>query len=120
MYYACLFFVVLVFSLWYSKVSYNRRRELTFPRSLVMVSQGEHYYNQSVVLYTKKSKKLLESVKLFDIYRDDKIGEGNKSVAYSLIFRDKNKTLSDDEINTIMNNVITELEKNLGAELRKA
>ena len=60
MYYASLFLVVLVFSLWYSKVSYNRRRELTFPRSLVMVSQGEHYYNRSVVLYTKKSKKYIK------------------------------------------------------------
>ena len=57
MYHASLFFVILVFSLWYSKVSYSRRKEFTFPRSLVFVSQGEHYYNQSVVLYTKKSKK---------------------------------------------------------------
>ena len=67
----------------------------------------------------KKSKKWLEEVKLFDIYRDEKLGENKKSVAYSLIFRDKNKTLSDQEINTTMESIITELEKTLGAELRK-
>ncbi len=67
----------------------------------------------------KKSKKWLEEAKLFDIYRDEKIGNNKKSVAYSLIFRDKNKTLSDEEINTIMDNIITELEKTLGAALRK-
>lgn len=69
-------------------------------------------------IITKKGKKQLESAKLFDIYRDDKIGENKKSVAYSLIFRDKNKTLSDDEINVAMENIIAELKKEVGAELR--
>lgn len=68
---------------------------------------------------TKKGKKLLESVKLFDIYRDEKLGRNKKSVAYALIFRDKNKTLSDEEISSIIDSIITELEKTLGAELRK-
>ena len=67
----------------------------------------------------KKAKKLLESMKLFDIYRDEKIGENKKSVAYALMFRDKNKTLSDDEINVAMDEIIQELQKTLNAELRK-
>ena len=87
-------------------------------RDIAMVVDESVEVGQIEKIITKKGKKLLESVKLFDIYRDEKIGEGKKSVAYSLIFRDKNKTLSDEEINTIMNNVISELEKNLGAELR--
>ena len=70
-------------------------------------------------IITKKAKKLLESMQLFDIYRDEKLGQNKKSIAYSLIFRDKNKTLSDEEINTVMEAVITELEKQLGATLRK-
>ena len=68
---------------------------------------------------TKKSKKLLESIKLFDIYRNEKIGVNKKSIAYSLIFRDKNKTLNDEEINKIMEEIIEELEKIYKAELRK-
>ena len=58
-------------------------------------------------------------MKLFDIYRNEKLGENKKSVAYALMFRDKNKTLSDEEINTVMNSIIEELEKTLNAELRK-
>ena len=66
-----------------------------------------------------KGKKSLEELKLFDIYRDAKLGENKKSVAYSLIFRDKTKSLSDDEINPVMEEVIKELEEKFGAELRK-
>ena len=58
-------------------------------------------------------------MKLFDIYRNEKLGENKKSVAYSLIFRDKNKTLSDEEINNVMDAIISELEKTLHAELRR-
>ena len=70
-------------------------------------------------IVTKVGKKLLETARLFDIYRDSKLGENKKSVAYSLIFRDKKKTLSDEEISTIMSEIISKLEKELGAELRK-
>ena len=74
---------------------------------------------------TKKCKRLLkgqkglEELKLFDIYRDEKIGENKKSVAYSLIFRDKTKSLSDDEINPVMEEITKELEEKFKAELRK-
>ncbi len=67
----------------------------------------------------KKAKKWLEDIQLFDIYKDKKIGENKKSVAYSLVFRDKSKTLSDEEVNQIMEEIIFKLEKDLKAELRK-
>ncbi len=70
-------------------------------------------------IITKKAKKLLESMQLFDIYRNEKLGQNKKSVAYSLVFRDKNKTLGDEEINKLMEDIILELEKSLGAKLRK-
>ena len=68
---------------------------------------------------TKKCKKILENLKLFDIYRSEKLGEGKKSVAYALTFRSSEKTLNDEEIATTMNNIIEDLQKELGAELRK-
>ena len=70
-------------------------------------------------IIAKKGKKLLEKVQLFDIYRDSKIGENKKSVAYSLSFRDKNRTLNDEEIDSTMHSIVAELEKVLGAEMRK-
>ena len=66
-----------------------------------------------------KGKKSLEELKLFDIYRDEKIGENKKSVAYSLVFRDSSKSLSDDEINPVMEEITKELENKFNAELRK-
>lgn len=88
-------------------------------RDIAVIVDEKVEVGQIEKIVTKKSKKLLESATLFDIYRDKKIGTNKKSVAYSLIFRDKKKTLSDEEINTAMENIISELEKVLGAELRK-
>ncbi len=88
-------------------------------RDIAVIVDEKVEVGQIEKIVTKKSKKLLESATLFDIYRDEKIGTNKKSVAYSLIFRDKKKTLSDEEINTAMKNIISELEKVLGAKLRK-
>ena len=71
-------------------------------------------------IITKKAKKLLESMELFDVYRDEeKLGKNKKSIAYALKFRDKNKTLQDEEVNKIMEEIIQELKKQVGADLRK-
>lgn len=88
-------------------------------RDIAVIVDEKVEVGQIEKIITKKSKKWLEEVKLFDIYRDERIGTDKKSVAYSLIFRDKNKTLSDEEINNTMDGIIAELEKTLGATLRK-
>ena len=88
-------------------------------RDIAIIVDEKVEVGQIEKIIIKKSKKWLEEAKLFDIYRSDKLGEDKKSVAYSLIFRDKNKTLSDEEINATMEAIVTELEKTLGAELRK-
>ena len=87
-------------------------------RDIAMLVDEKIEVGQIEKIITKKGKKLLESIKLFDIYRNEKLGENKKSVAYSLIFRDKNKTLSDEEINKAMESIIEELQKTIGAELR--
>lgn len=88
-------------------------------RDIAIIVDEKVEVGQIEKIVTKKAKKLLESMQLFDIYRNEKLGENKKSVAYSLIFRDKNKTLSDEEINATMEAVVSELEKTLGAKLRK-
>ena len=88
-------------------------------RDIAIIVNEEVEVGQIEKLITKKAKKLLESLELFDIYRDSKLGENKKSIAYSLKFRDKNKTLQDEEVNNIMNSITEELEKQVGAELRK-
>lgn len=66
----------------------------------------------------KCGKKILEQIKLFDVYRSSSIGENKKSIAYSLIFRSFEKTLTDDEISGNINDVISNLKNEFNAELR--
>ena len=58
----------------------------------------------------KNSGKLLESYELFDIYEGEQIEAGYKSVAYSIVFRDKTRTLEDKEVVAIMEDIIKALE----------
>lgn len=67
----------------------------------------------------KPAKKLLEKIELFDVYRDEKIGVGKKSVAYALTFRIKERTLTDEDVNVVIEQVIKNLQQELNAELRK-
>ena len=66
----------------------------------------------------KRGGKLLEDCRLFDIYEGEQVGEGKKSVAFSLVFRAKDRTLSDAEINEVMDKILAEL-TGLGAVLRQ-
>ncbi len=67
---------------------------------------------------TEKGGKLLESCTLFDIYEGEQVLAGKKSVAFSLSFRAQDRTLSDSEINGIMDKIIKELTA-CGAVLRQ-
>ena len=112
----------------YSRVNKKYTEVPKFPaaeRDIAVIVDEDVQVGDIEKAITKKCKKLLkgqkglEELKLFDIYRDERIGENKKSVAYSLIFRDKTKSLSDDEINPVMEEITKELEEKFGAELRK-
>lgn len=62
---------------------------------------------------------ILESVKLFDVYRGKQVEEGKKSVAFALTYRDKDKTLTDDEVAKVHRKVIEALKEKLNAVLRE-
>ncbi len=61
----------------------------------------------------------LTSISLFDIFESEKIGTDKKSMAISFTFLDEEKTLTDKEIDSMMNKIIGAYEKELGAEIRK-
>jgi phenylalanyl-tRNA synthetase beta chain len=61
----------------------------------------------------------LQEMKLFDIFESEKLGARKKSMAVNFIFRDEEKTLTDKEIDSWMNKIMTTLEKDLQAEIRK-
>jgi phenylalanyl-tRNA synthetase beta chain len=60
----------------------------------------------------------VESVTVFDLYQGKGLPEGRKSLAFSLEFSSAEKTLTDEETNEVIKNIINNLEKNLGATLR--
>ena len=62
--------------------------------------------------------RLLEKIKLFDVYQGSQIPAGKKSVAYSVWLRSADGTLTDAQIEDTCTKIIAKLEK-LGAELRK-
>lgn len=61
---------------------------------------------------------LVEACKLFDVYKGDQIGQGYKSVAYSIVYRSLDKTLTDDDVVAVHDKILAELKARLGAELR--
>jgi phenylalanyl-tRNA synthetase beta chain len=62
--------------------------------------------------------KVVTEVRLFDVYRDEKIGAGKKSLAYSLTYQAVNKTFSDKDVAGIRTRIVHRLEQELGAALR--
>lgn len=84
----------------------------------VVVDKG--ITSQEIQITIKKSAgSLLSEIQVFDVYTGENIGENKVSIAYSLTFMAKDKTLTDEEINPILEKIITDLNKKLGAELRK-
>lgn len=63
-------------------------------------------------------KKLLKSVRLFDVYEGEHLEAGKKSYAVNFILQDESKTMSDKQTDAVMSKIITNLEKQLGAKLR--
>jgi phenylalanyl-tRNA synthetase beta chain len=62
---------------------------------------------------------LLESVSLFDVYAGERIGQGKKSMAFSLVYRHAERTLTDEEVNDLHAQVVKAVEQAFGGELRK-
>lgn len=62
--------------------------------------------------------KLLTEVRLFDVYRGENIGAGNKSLAYALTYQDAERTLKDDEVAKVRSRIIRRVEQTLNAKLR--
>ena len=61
---------------------------------------------------------LAEDVRLFDVFRGPQLGEGRKSLAFSLRLRAKDRTLTADELAGVRKRVVKRATKGLGAELR--
>lgn len=66
----------------------------------------------------KAGKKLLKQVRLFDVYRGDKIPQGKKQYALGFVFQDPDKTLTDAEIEKLTGKLLAAFQNEFGAVLR--
>ena len=83
----------------------------------LMIDESIHFKDiYEIAMQTEK--KLLKNLNLFDVYEGDSLPKGKKSYAISFTLQDERKTLTDKQIEKIMNKLQLNFEKQLGAELR--
>ncbi|MGE5677654.1 MAG: phenylalanine--tRNA ligase subunit beta [Pseudomonadota bacterium] len=87
-------------------------------RDIAIVVTEEITAGQVEEIIRNKGGRLIEEVKLFDIYRGSQIEEGYKSMAYSIVYRSDEKTLSEEDITKVHNKIVNSLVNQVGAALR--
>ncbi len=87
-------------------------------RDISMVAPREILAGDIEAMILQRGGKLLESCQLFDLYEGAQIRQGFKSVAYSITFRAKDRTLEDSDVNAAMKKILNGLEQ-MGIELRQ-
>ena len=87
-------------------------------RDIALLVKDDVIVKQIEDIIKANGEDLLESYKLFDVYKGSQIADGYKSIAYSIIYRSKDKTLTDEDVNKVHQNIIRELEEKLDAKLR--
>ena len=90
----------------------------TVKKDLSILVNKEISSQEIAKVIKKAAGSLLTNVEVFDLYTGKNILENKKSIAYSLEFGSNDRTLTDEEINNILENIIENVEKKLGAELR--
>jgi phenylalanyl-tRNA synthetase beta chain len=88
-------------------------------RDLAFLLKDEILVRDIEKILKQRGGKILESYELFDVYKGEQIEAGYKSIAYSLVFRAKDHTLGEKEINKVMEKILNGLEYELEAKLRK-
>lgn len=104
-----------------SKVKVQYKEISKFPsvrRDLALLIDNKIDYKQIEELAFKNEKRLLKEVNLFDVYEGKNLEDSKKSYAVSFVFQDNEKTLTDNQVDKIIEKLITALSNDLGAKLR--
>lgn len=87
-------------------------------RDLALLVDNNKTFENIYATAKQTEKSLLKDINLFDVYEGKNLPEGKKSYAVSFTLQDNNKTLTDAQIDKVMNKIIQNLEKQVGAQLR--
>ncbi len=119
-FYACINWDKLIEAIINETISYKPISK--FPpvhRDLSMIVDKKLTYQSVVDLVHSLHLSKLVDLKLFDVFKNEKIGENKKSFAISFTFLDNEKTLTDTEVDSMINKITNILEKELNAEIRR-
>ncbi len=88
-------------------------------RDIALIVDEDVTVGSMVDIIRRNGGKILEDVRLFDVYRGAQVESGKKSVAFALTYRSNLTTLTDEEVADVHNKILDKLEKELNAVLRK-
>lgn len=92
----------------------------TVRRDLALVVDNSVKFSDIATIAAKAGKQMLRDVNLFDVYiNDEQLGAGKKSYAVSFIFENPERTLQDQEVDKVMNQLIDTYTTQLGAQVRR-
>ena len=112
---------------WTQLMKATKKNEVTFTdipkhpavsRDLALLVDNNVEFAQIEQIARQTEKKLLKKVELFDVYEGDKLPASKKSYAVNFILQDAEKTMNDKQIDAIMQKLIANIKKQLGADLR--
>jgi phenylalanyl-tRNA synthetase beta chain len=113
---------------WEKLISFTAKDEISFEpiakfpqvqRDLSILIDKKITYAEIENVVKSLQIKKLENIQLFDVFENEKLGENKKSLAINFAFIDKEKTLTDQEIETMMHKIISNLETKLNAIIRR-
>ena len=112
---------------WHALVNLSLRKSVSYSplaktmpvkRDLALLLDKAVSMEQVEAAVRESERRLLREVTLFDVYEGKNLPEGKKSYAIAITLQDSEKTLNDKQIEAVMNKIIGNLTKKLGAELR--
>jgi phenylalanyl-tRNA synthetase beta chain len=113
---------------WEKLISFTNNKDISFEpvskfppvqRDLSILIDKKILYAEVENLVKSLQIKRLKNIQLFDVFENEKLGENKKSFAINFTFLDKEKTMTDDEVETMMNKIISNLENKLNAVIRR-
>ena len=87
-------------------------------RDLALIMDEDVAAGDILSCIEKNAGEFFESAELFDVYTGDQLGEGKKSLAFSIVFRAKDRTLLDEEANAARDAIVAAAEQEFGAKIR--
>ena len=118
---------VYVFELNLDKLLQNRTSNIKFKevskylgmqKDVAFVVKKDVTNKEIMDVIKKAGGRLLTSIEVFDLYVGDKLASDEKSIAYNLKFEDNTKTLTEEEVMTVFNKIICDVENKLNAKVR--